>query len=160
MYFDSVTNLDDLKKSYKELVIRHHPDMGGDTKTMQEINAEHDRVFDMLKRQQNLNADNGEGKETTEAPEEFRDIISKLIVIDGIDIELCGSWLWISGNTIEAKDQLKAAGCRWSRNKKMWYWHHVEDGAQWSRGRFTMDEIRIKHGSSKITYSERMALDS
>lgn len=158
MYFNNVNSLEELKTVYKSLVIKHHPDMGGDTRIMQEINAEHDRVFEVLKRQQNINAQNGEGKATTETPEKFREIMEQLIVIENIDIELCGSWLWISGDTKPVKDQLKAAGCRWSRTKNMWYWHHQEDGAHWSRGRFTMDEIRERHGSSKLTYEQRKAM--
>lgn len=99
-----------------------------------------------------------EAKATTETPEEFREIVSKLIVIDGLDIELCGSWLWIGGNTMAHKDELKALGCRWSRNKGMWHWHHNEDGARWSRGRSTMGDIRAKYGSERLTYTDRREL--
>ena len=42
---------------------------------------------------------------------------------------------------------LKAAGCRWSNNKKLWYWRHEEDGRSWSRGKKTMSQIRSKYGS-------------
>lgn len=159
MHFDNVENLNDLKKRYKELVLEHHPDMGGDTRTMQEINAEHDRIFEILKKSQNEKAEtNPEIKKTTETPEEFREIVSKLIRIENIDIELCGSWLWVSGETRPAKDELKALGCRWSRSKGKWYWRHQEDGAHWSRGRSTMEEIRHKYGSEKLIYKERKEL--
>ena len=150
MYFDNCRDLNELKSAYKTLVMENHPDIGGDTLTMQEINAEHDRVFEEAK--------NDEAKATTETPEEFREIVSKLIVIDGLDIELCGSWLWIGGNTMAHKDELKALGCRWSRNKGMWHWHHNEDGARWSRGRSTMGDIRAKYGSERLTYTDRREL--
>lgn len=158
MYFDNCRDLNELKSAYKTLVMENHPDIGGDTLTMQEINAEHDRVFEVLKRRQNEEAKNEEAKATTETPEEFREIVSKLIVIDGLDIELCGSWLWIGGNTMAHKDELKALGCRWSRNKGMWHWHHNEDGARWSRGRSTMGDIRAKYGSERLTYTDRREL--
>lgn len=158
MYFNNITSLEDLKSAYKALVIKHHPDMGGDTRTMQEINAEHDSLFEQLKRSQNINAENGTAKATTETPEEFRDIMAKLIILENIDIELCGSWLWISGDTRPVKDELKAAGCRWSRTKKIWYWRHEEQGAHWSRGKASMADIRTKYGSSKLTYNERLAM--
>ena len=64
---------------------------------MQQINAEHDALFETLKKKHNASAD--EYHQTTETPEEFREIIMKLIIIPGLDIELCGSWLWIGGNT-------------------------------------------------------------
>ena len=71
----------------------------------------------------------------------------KLIIIPGLDIELCGSWLWIGGNTREHKEELKALSCRWSKNKKLWYWHHAEEGRKWRRGTYSMNEIRTKYGS-------------
>lgn len=144
-YFANCRTLDELKKEYRRLVMLHHPDRGGDTATIQAINAEHDAVFETLKRRHN--ADNDEFHQTTEAPEEFRNIILALLKLDGLTVELCGSWLWISGNTRPHKEALKAAGCRWSSSKKMWYWRHQEDGAHWSRGKKSMQQIRMKYGS-------------
>lgn len=145
MYFTNCKTLDELKAEYRRLVKKYHPDMGGDTATMQRINNEHDAKFEELKAAHNKTAD--EYHQTTETPEEFRDIIEKLIKLDGLEVELCGSWLWIGGNTKEHKEALKAAGCRWSNNKKLWYWHHAEEGSRWHKGNRTMGEIRTKYGS-------------
>lgn len=49
-YFAKVTTFEDAKALYKKLAIANHPDMGGDTATMQEINAEFDMVFSFLSR--------------------------------------------------------------------------------------------------------------
>ena len=43
---DSVPSLDDLKDLHKKLVMKHHPDRGGDLSTMQNVNA----AFDILKK--------------------------------------------------------------------------------------------------------------
>lgn len=145
MYFTKCNSLDELKAEYRRLVKVHHPDHGGDTATMQAINAEYTERFQILKDEHNATAD--EFHKTTEAPEEFIDIIEALLKLDGLEVELCGSWLWIGGNTRENKDALKAAGCRWSNNKKLWYWRHEEDGRSWSRGKKTMSQIRSKYGS-------------
>ena len=51
------------------------------------------------------------------------------------------------GDTRQHKETLKAAGCRWSNNKKLWYWHHAEEGRKWRRGKATMSDIRTKYGS-------------
>ena len=67
--------------------------------------------------------------------------------LDGLTVELCGCWLWISGNTKEHKEALKAAGCRWSKPKSMWYWRHPEDGRSYYRSKSTMADIRTKYGS-------------
>jgi len=137
--------LDDLKKAYRRLAMQHHPDRGGSKEAMQAINAEYEELFKALKDKHNAAAD--DYHKTTEAPEEFIEIINRLMKLDGLEIELCGSWLWIGGNTRENKEELKAAGCRWSNNKKLWYWRHEEDARPWHRGTKTMSEIRFKYGS-------------
>lgn len=144
-FFKDVNTLEELKREYRRLVMIHHPDHGGDTATMQAINAEHDALFDALKAKHN--AEHDAEHQTTETPEEFREIIEALLRMDGVEVELCGSWLWIGGNTRAHKDALKAAGCRWSSSKKLWYWRHAEDAHRWHRGRSTIGEIRTKYGS-------------
>lgn len=144
-YFTNINTLDELKAAYRRLSMKYHPDRGGDTATMQEINAEHDELFERIKKQHNASAD--EFHKTTETPEEFREIIELLLKLEGLTVELCGSWLWIGGDTRQHKETLKAAGCRWSNNKKLWYWHHAEEGRKWRRGKATMSDIRMKYGS-------------
>lgn len=144
-YFENITSLDELKKAYRRLAMQHHPDRGGSTEIMQAINREHDALFEVLKTQHNATAD--QYHKTTETPEEFRNIIETLLKLDGLEVELCGSWLWIGGDTKKHKAELKKAGCRWSNNKKLWYWRHPEDGAHWSKGKKSIGEIRMKYGS-------------
>ena len=50
-YFQNVKTLDELKKQYRRLAMKYHPDCGGDTAIMQQINAEHDALFEVLKKQ-------------------------------------------------------------------------------------------------------------
>ena len=143
--------LDELKKQYRKLAMLHHPDRGGNLDTMKAINNEHDALFEVLKTDQNRRADadtTGRTKHTTETAEEFRDILGILLHLDGLEVELCGCWLWISGDTKANKDALKAAGCRWSNGKKMWYWRHPEDAQRYHKGhKYSIDDIRTKYGS-------------
>jgi curved DNA-binding protein CbpA len=125
--------------------MKYHPDRGGSTEIMQEINAEHDRLFEILKKQHNAKAD--PKRQTTETAEEFRNIIDALLRLDGLEVELCGSWLWIGGETKKHKDRLKALGCRWHQKKSLWYWHHPEEGCGRWKSKTTMSEIRAKYGS-------------
>lgn len=152
-YFKNVTTLDELKKEYRRLAMLHHPDRGGDLETMKAINAEHDVLFEVLKQQHNAAAD--AEHQTTETAEEFREILNELFRIEGITIELCGSWLWIGGDTRPAREQLKALKLRWSSNKKLWYWHHPEQTTRHYRGSRSMSEIRNKYGSQSFSTGKR-----
>ena len=44
-YFTNINSFSDLKSQYKALALANHPDRGGDTATMQAINAEYDRLY-------------------------------------------------------------------------------------------------------------------
>ena len=144
-YFTKVNTLAELKAEYRRLCMIHHPDLGGDTATMQAINAEYDQRFEQLKQAHNAACE--EDQQTTETPEKFRRIVTALLRMDGITVELCGVWLWISGDTRRHKDALKAEGCRWSANKGMWYWRHAENTSRRHRGTSTISQIRTKYGS-------------
>lgn len=148
-YFTDITTLDALKAEYRRLVLKHHPDCGGDTETMKQINLEYEQMHEQLKHAWNTTHD--AEHQCTEAPEEFRGIIEALLKMDGVEVELCGCWLWLSGNTYAYKDQLKALGCSWASKKKMWSWHHKEDGSRFYRGKRSMAEIRSKYGSQLFT---------
>lgn len=154
-FFKNVTTLEELKKEYRRLAMLHHPDRGGDEETMKAINAEHDRLFEQLKRQHNARADadtTGRTRHTTETAEEFRAVIIKLLRLDGLRVELCGNWLWVTGETRKHREALKAAGLKWSQNKAAWYWHHPEDGyKRWGRKAASMASIRMKYGSTVYT---------
>lgn len=151
-------SLNELKQLYRAFAAQFHPDHGGDEESMKAINIEFSNLFEVLKFKQNTTAKeqhekgNWKGFATTsETPEEFIEIVSKLNQISGIIIELCGTWIWISGETREHKDELKAAGCCWSRNKAQWYWRHQEDYCKkFHKGDLDMDEIRDLYGSQII----------
>ena len=48
-YFKDVNTLEELRKQYRDLLKRFHPDnANGSTEATQEINAEYDRLFKVL----------------------------------------------------------------------------------------------------------------
>lgn len=163
-FFEHCTNLDELKRAYKAAAMKHHPDMGGDVETMKRINNEYERAFEVLKDRQNTAAaadTTGKTKATTESAGDFMAIINALLNLEGLEVELCGRWLWIGGDTMRHREALKAAGCKWSPNKKLWSWHFAEDGDTWHRGKRTMQQIRNRYGSTMYTKgnaAEREAL--
>lgn len=48
-FFVNCNTLEELKKEYRRLAMIHHPDVGGDTTTMQAINAEFEAVFPIFR---------------------------------------------------------------------------------------------------------------
>ena len=163
-YFNNTNTLEELRKQYKELLKQHHPDNGGNLKTMQEINAEYDRMFKMLKDQHESNNFNcGDAKSNYNnmkydfaEDEKLREMLNKIIHFKGIDIELVGAWIWISGNTYAHKKELKELSFKWASQKKMWYWHS-EVFRKKSRKTLSMDDIRNYYGSTNVR-SESMVL--
>lgn len=151
-WFTNPQTLEELKKEYKKLVFKYHPDRpNGDTKAMQEINAEYEKLFARLKNvHRSASGETYTAKEESkETPEQFRTILEKLIHIDGIEIEICGSWLWITGNTYPNRETLKELHFKYSKNKNAWYYHE-EGYRKTSRKSFSLDEIRDLWGSEKV----------
>ena len=48
-YFQNIHSLADLKKEYRRLAMQNHPDKGGDTAIMQQVNSEFERLFEVWK---------------------------------------------------------------------------------------------------------------
>jgi hypothetical protein len=115
-----------LKSLYRKLSFENHPDRGGEVENMKIINCLYEEYFKKLK---DIDFNGNETEEETkfETPDFFANIISELIKLQGLKIELIGSWLWLSGNTFVYRDKLKELSCFWSKSKKMWYWNGEEE---------------------------------
>jgi hypothetical protein len=143
-WFNNINTIEDLKKAYRKLAMQHHPDRGGDPQVMAEINNEYEMMFEQIKKQ-DRNAQKGE-----HAHDGFRDIIDQIINLHGLDIEICGSWIWIDGKgAYPYRNKLKELGFGWASNKRKWYWHSGE-WIKRSRKTLTMEEIRARYGSVKV----------
>ena len=158
-YFSKCKTLEQLKSEYKKLAFWFHPDRGGDTATMQEINNQYERMFERVK---NIHVNvKGETYEqpVDEVPTEFIELINELIKLTDIEIEIIGKFVWIGGNTKPNKDAIKKLGFKFSSNKQMWYkapkGYHKK-----SRKQYTMDEIRDEFGVRyRKTTSRKAALN-
>jgi hypothetical protein len=158
----SETTPNSLKRRYHELALLHHPDRGGDTRLMQEINAAY---LSALSRMDGLSSKEDDGKNHTyqycpETEQAIIDMISNVIVakLAGVTLELIGSWLWVGGNTKPHKGKLgkKGMGFMWHQKRELWYWKPA--GQKWHKrsGSFAeMDSIRSSWGSRPIDLDDR-----
>ena len=159
-WFRDCKTAEEGKARYRELVRKYHPDNGGTGEELKEISVEFKTWFAKYK---NIHT-NSEGetytseKETTETAEDFMEIINNLSTLPGIEVEICGTWLWISGNTYPVKDQLSSFGCRWSKSKKKWYWT-TDDYTKARYKKPTMEQIRQMYGSQKVKLSHRLCIE-
>lgn len=168
-YFKNVNTLEELRKQYKELLKRFHPDNpNGSTEATQEINQEYEKLFKLLK-------DRHASKRTSDKEEKtsyynnmkydfsedakLREVLNKVINFTGVTIELCGSWIWLSGNTYQYKKELKEIGFRWASNKKAWYWHS-EAFRKRSKRKLTMNDIRNYYGSTEVQTEQGLYIEA
>lgn len=167
-YFSECKTLDEAKALYKKLARENHPDMGGDLRTMQEINAQFSQfqarsaTNEARDRQRTAHA---EGKKSAadyhdldEIEKQLFDVINFAVNLDGVEVELMGLWVWLTGNTKAHKETIKAWNeahpdrrLKWSPNKTAWYYAGVPS---FNRKKTNLDEIRDKYGSQKFTRRE------
>ena len=139
--------LEELKSLYRKLAMLHHPDRGGSDEAMKAVNAEYDLLFPRLKNvHKNKDGEKYE-KETTETVDSFKDLITELMKMDDVTIEVIGSFVWVTGNTVAYKERLKELRFLWHRKKVAWYLK-PEDYKRQSHRDYSFDEIRTMYGSS------------
>lgn len=143
----SDTTIDDLKKQYYKLAKIHHPDTGGSNESFRDMNNEYESLQNHILT--NGNFSSFERKNEESISEIYREIIDSIISIQGIVIELIGTWIWISGNTFPVKEQIKAAGFKFHSKKSMWFWYPGEY-KKFNNQEMDIENIRKKYGSNEI----------
>lgn len=159
-FFESVATLVDLKKQYKVLAFKHHPDRGGNTAIMQKINSEYDFLMRKIINETDSDSYNEKStwhnkEEHTEAELKVKAAFDKIVNLEGLIIEYIGTWLWVYGDTKQHKEALKEAGLKW--NRKVEKWIFVGSPSR-GRGNMSMEEIRARHGSEIIKGKSRAKL--
>lgn len=137
-----------LKAAYRQMCKTYHPDINpGGLEIMKVINA----AYEFLKQNlgnwtvaENLDMDNDSIAEI------FDDILSKIQGIPGISAEVCGTWLYVTGDTRPAKDVFKAIGMKWSHKKTAWYWYPEGSKSRRKGQNWEMDRIREVWGSVNV----------
>ena len=123
--------------------------MGGTNEAMKEVNAEYDQLFRILKdvHQTREGETYTSRQESSETPDQFKNLIEVLMKMDGIVIEIIGCFVWLTGNTKPYREYLKALNFQWHSKKLAWYLK-PEDYKRQSRREYDLDEIREMYGTS------------
>ena len=158
-YFKNVQTIEQLRKQYKELLKKYHPDNeNGSEEITKAINNEYEQLFKLLKnRKEADNKENTADSEKSynhncydwESDKALREMLAKIINFSGIECEIIGSWLWVSGNTYQYRKELKEYGFKYASVKKMWY-YHTEEYRKTSSKKLSIDDIRNYYGTTKV----------
>jgi curved DNA-binding protein CbpA len=133
-----------IKTAWRRACSQYHPDKGGSVQMMQAVNE----ALETLLRADNLE----QPDEYTDYGDQLNAALNVVVGMPGLDIEICGAWIWVGGDTRTHKDMLKAAGFRWAPKKSMW--HYRSAGFRsYGRGRTSMDDIRNKYGSTRPNFT-------
>ncbi|EHE96330.1 J domain-containing protein [Enterocloster citroniae] len=165
-YFNTPKTLEELRKQYKDLLKKYHPDNpNGSEDICKAINVEYETLFKELKDQHNETT-----KDTTNQTynnmkwdfaedEALRDMLSNVIQLVGLNITIVGNWIWIDGNTYPHKATLKEMGFKWAHEKKKWYWHS-ETFRKKSNKKLSFDTICNYYGSADVRTEQRTMIEA
>ncbi|WP_330203616.1 hypothetical protein [Cyanobacterium sp. Dongsha4] len=152
-YFKECSTVAEAKKLYKELAMKYHPDLGGDTATMQDINRQYEEILRQLDGETTTDS---EGKTHTykynhETETALMDIIDRLLSLqmNNVDIYLVGLWVWIDGDTKPHKEALKELNCKWHATRKCWYFATTPSRYRKSSNK-GIDDLAETYGATKI----------
>lgn len=107
-WFAEVKTVEELMKQYRELLKKYHSDNeNGSIEATQEINGEYDRLFSVLRQENNSDSQFYIYDYNTEN-EAFKAVINDIIRINA-DVEIIGSWVWVH-STYEYRRFLSLCG--------------------------------------------------
>lgn len=144
----------DVKCAYRHSAMTYHPDRNpAGAEMMKVINAAYDVLKDYTGEIQPEETPTG-----TSYPEALNEALNAIIALDGLEIEVCGAWVWVGGNTRTHRQALKETGFYYASKKQRWYFR-PENWRSSSRGQYSMDDIRGKYGSNHPMQPRRNMLE-
>ena len=156
-WFKEVNSLNELRKLYRKLVVKHHPDNGGSEELIKEINNEYESIFKRLKEgyQHSESYRNATERQKQtydwQKDKQIRDMVMQLSKFKDIKVEIIGTWIWLS-NCYAYRKELKELGFHWASKKQMWY-IHFDDFHKFNSKPVPMSYIRERYGSTEVKFS-------
>ena len=151
--FNYCRTVSETKQYYKKLAFKLHPDKGGTQEEFVAMQALYLAKLKSFDGQTSTGFDNKEHKyyynENIET--EIMGKITELLNLkaNDLEIELCGVWLWVSGNTKAYKDRLKGLAFKWHSKRIKWYFH-TKTNRKRKMSKMSMDQIRYAYGSKSF----------
>ena len=145
--FQDIEGINEAKKIYKTLAKKLHPDIGGSEEDFKILNEIYNNLIEHKIYFSN----------SSKFDIELEKIISLILHFENINIELVGSWIWVSGDTREIKEKLKEIGFKWASKKKMWYYGEMKAKNPNPK---SLDEIKAKYGSETLKSNEKKKIAS
>ena len=160
-WFEGRQSVETVKAEYRRLAMEHHPDHGGDTATMQDINRAYHQALERLDGYESHD-DRGRVHRYHYRREREQAIMDKLsellaVVAPGVEIDLIGLWLWITGtrkDDIGTRAALKKAGCRWHGKRVCWYWRPDEMRHYGRQNQGGLASLAAKYGCRTFTATD------
>lgn len=147
-----IVTANQVTKAYRKQAAKYHPDRNpAGQETMKMINAAYE-VLKGLEGELDLDSDQQGNDNYLDSVNEA---LNAVVGLEGLNVEVCGTWVWLSGNTKAHKEVIKSAGFRWASKRKMWYFRDESQKRCRYGANMSMDDIRAKYGSHQPTANER-----
>jgi hypothetical protein len=183
-WFIGAESHEEIRKRYHSLALRYHPDASplaslqekqDLTAKMAEINLEYEWMCKNFLSTKQTNQKTKEDFWYTEAQQstwwqrdkEFAEAIDRIIRIKNVHIEICGTFIYLTGDTKphaeylggkwvydpqkQKKVKISGAGFEYKPNKSpdCWWWHPA-DWRPTSKKEWSMSQIRSTFGSEEV----------
>jgi hypothetical protein len=131
-----------IKTAFRRACSQYHPDKGGCVEMMKLVNNAYEVLKDF---EGDIQASN-EGYSDV-----LNEALNQIMDLPNIDIEVCGNWIWVAGDTKAHSEILgkNGVGFFYARKKRAWYFRPA-DYKSAARGKLSLDEIRDIHGSKTV----------
>jgi len=139
-----------IKKAYRQLALKFHPDINPtDGEYMKIVNLAFEVLMNNI---QEINLDEINPEEPSVLDSIIK-VFENIKHFPGIKAEVCGNWLWVSGNTYKYRKELKEQGLLFAHRKKEWYWRPPQYRSK-NRKEWSKDKIRTHYHSVNMQTEE------